>query len=66
MYIHVYTHDYVCIYMYNRDHKYGVLDCMVKHSGCVGLARIVYLHRKFSDFPAKSTVCTPYIYFGQP
>ena len=33
----------------------------------VGLARTVYIHRIFGDFPAKNTVYTPYIYgYGQP
>jgi len=31
------------------------------------LARTVYIHRIFGDFPAKNTVYTPYIYgSGQP
>ena len=27
----------------------------------VGLARFVYLHRMYGDFPAENTICTPYI-----
>jgi hypothetical protein len=28
---------------------------------------VLYMHCKFGDFPAKNTVCTPYIYgSGQP
>jgi hypothetical protein len=34
---------------------------------CVKLAKTVYIHRIFGDFPAMYTIYTPYIYgSGQP
>jgi len=38
-----------------------------RYPSYLGLARTVYIHRIFGDFPAKNTVYTPYIYgSGQP
>ena len=47
------------------------ISTSTKHVGvlhtCIGLAKAIYIHRIFGDFPAKNTVYTPYIYgSGQP
>jgi len=40
------------------DHCLGVYT----HTISIELARTVYMHRIFGDFPAKNTKYTPYIY----
>jgi len=53
---------YMCVLCVNVSVR--VCVCMYVY---VGLARTVYIHRIFGDFPAKNTVHTPYIYgSGQP
>jgi len=57
----------VISYLYWEAHSNGcgLTTCcksLVVHLVLLGLARTVFIHRIFGGFPAKNTVCTPYVY----
>jgi len=63
------AHHYMCEMWSQHE---ACIPTVVMCTNCalnVGVARTVYMHYIFffCDFPAKNTVCTPYIYgSGQP